>query len=202
MELAILPQEVMGIVGSHQPQIVFFCQRDDARHGLLLLRQAVILNLDEIIFLAKDIQIFLQGLFCPEHIPPDNPGRHLSGNTGTKADEPLAVFPQQLLVHSGLVVHALSIGTRHQLHQILIAFVVFCQKNQMIVSGAIHLVLLMAVPGSHINLAANNRVNALSLADLVELHDAKHIAMIRYSNMLHAQLLHPGHKRLDSIGTI
>ena len=199
VKFAVLTLQVMGVIGSHQPQLILFRQLQKPCHGLFFLRHAMILQLDKKILPAKNLQIFLQHLFRPEHIPPDNPCRHLPGNAGTEADKPLAVFSQQLLIHSWLVIHALGIGPGHQLYQISISLVIFRQQNQVVVPCAIHLVLLMAVPGCHIHLAANDRVNPLPLAGLIKLHDAEHIAMVRNGYMLHAQLLHTGNQRLDAV---
>ena len=79
----------------------------------------------------------------------------LPGQAGRKADKAPAVPLQSLVVHSGLVIKALHKAGGHNLHQVLIPFVVLCQQNQVIVFILSHTDFTVK-PGSrtHINLTA------------------------------------------------
>ena len=119
----------MQIVGGHQSQIELLSQLLQGRSDLVLLGQIVVLNLQKIVVLAKNINIFLNAAPRPLHIILENQHGQLPGYTGAKANQALTMSPQSILIDAGLVVKALYLTYAHQLHQIMVAGVVFCQQN-------------------------------------------------------------------------
>ena len=56
-----------------------------------------------------------------------------AGHAGAAADEPFVVLFQQGVVDSRLVVEAFDVPERHQLHEVVIADIVLCQEDEMVV---------------------------------------------------------------------
>ena len=189
----------MGIICSHQTDIVLLGKLNKSLVGLNLLLHAVVLNFNKEIIPAKNLQIILQGLFRPVHIATENPGRNFPRNAGAEANNAIMILTQQFFVYTGLVIHALNIGLGNQLHQILVASFIFSQQNKVIVLCTIHLKILPTIPGSHINLAANNGIYALRLGSLIKINNTEHIAMVSNGQVLHSQLLGPLHQWLYSV---
>ena len=192
----------MAIVGRNQTDAVFIRQFDKTFIGNTFFRQAMILNFQEVIVLAEDVNILLHQTVSFIFVVLNQCPRHITGNTSRQTDNPLMVLPQKLLVHTRLVIHAFNIGQRHQLYQILIAGLIFSQQNQMVILGSIDFLTFLAGAGSKINLAANNGLNALLLAFFIKINRAIHDAMVGNGQMFHAQFFGAGHQLLDAGGTI
>ena len=120
----------MQIVGGHQSQIELLGQLLQGPSNLVLLGQIVVLNLQKIVVLAKNINIFLNAAPRPLHIILENQHGQLPGYAGAKANQALTMSPQSILVNAGLVIKAFYLANAHQLHQIMVASVIFCQQNQ------------------------------------------------------------------------
>ena len=74
-----------------------------------------------------------------------------------KADQALAVFPQQCLVDAGLVIETFEIALGDKLHEILIAAFVLAQDDQMIRSAARGIAILV-IGFRDVHLAADDRL--------------------------------------------
>ena len=133
MELTVLTAYIVAIVGSNKANAVLLCQFNQALIGCSFFRQAVILDFEKVILLAENIYVFLYKPVSLFLIVLNQSLWHITSNTGRQADNSLMVLAQNLLVYPGLIVHALDIGQRYQLYQILIAGLIFCQQNQMII---------------------------------------------------------------------
>ena len=138
----------------------------------------MILNFQEVIVLAEDVNILLYQPVSLILVVLNQCPRHITGNTGRQADNSLMVLPQKFLVHTRLIVHALDIGQRHQLYQILIAGLIFSQQNQMVILGSIDFLTFLAGAGSKVHLTANNGLNALLLAFFIKINRAIHDAVV------------------------
>ena len=108
---------------------------------------------------------------------------------------------QQLLIHTRLGVEALDKGGRNQLGKVFIACLVLAQQDQMIV--AIDLVhLIKAGAGGHIDLTADDWLDARLFGRLVKLHTAVHHTVVGAGNGSLAALLHPIHQLVNAAGTV
>ena len=62
--------------------------------------------------------------------------------------------------------------------------------------------LVKAGIGGHIDLAAQDGLDALRPGLLIEIYHAEHGAVVRNGRRRHAQLLHPGHVLLNLVGAV
>ncbi len=91
----------------------------------------------------------------------------------------------------------------HDLHQVLIAFIIFRQQHQVIIS-VLATGYFPVKPGirRHINLAAQDRIDPLLPAGAVKINDTVHHAVVRDSRRIHPQLFHPFYIFFYLIGTV
>ena len=168
----------MAVVRCRQRQTAVPCQIDQHREHGFLLRQTVILYFDIEIALAEDFPVPERRLPCRLVVPLGKLLRNLPAQAGGQCNQPSVIAAQQLLVHARLVVKALGKGERHHFAQIPVALVALAQKNQVI--GIPVRADRLFEPGRmrHINLAPDDRLDALLFARLPERHRAVHHAVI------------------------
>ena len=147
VEFTVLAAYIMAVVGGHKAQAVLFRQFDKSCISCAFLWQTVILNFQKVIVLAEDIDVFLYQPFGFILVVLDKGLRHIARDTGGQADNALVILAQQLHIHPGLVVHALDIGQRHELDEVLIARLIFCQQNQMVVADAVDILPFLTGSG-------------------------------------------------------
>ncbi len=185
----------MHVVGTHHRDARLAADLEDALVDQLLLAQAVILHLQEVVIFPHEVAEGQRQLFGLFHLSlQDEPG-HIAGQTGRQRDKPLVLLPQQLHVDAGAVVIPLDEARGAQLDQVLVALLVLTQQHQVRVlarGGG----LVKAAAGGDVHLAADDRMDALAQALLVKIHHAVHHAVIRDGQRLHAQFLCSGDQRL------
>ena len=157
-----------------------------------LIRQPVILQLEEIVILPEDIPVLKRSLLClliqSFHDIPLN----FTCKTCAEGNDPSVILAQQLLVHPGPVIISFHKSFGDDLHQIGISFIVLRKKDEMIVSviPACHLSVKPGI-GRHIDLTAEDRVDPLLLRFPVEINDAVHHSVICDRGAVHPQLFDP-----------
>ena len=162
----------------------------------------MVLELQIVVVRAEDGP-HLQGVgFGPFVVSGQDAGGDLAGQTGRQGDEALVVFFQKLHVHSGFAVKALGEGPAHQGAQVSVALVVLAQEDQ--VPGAVvQLVdLVEAGPGGHVDLTADDGLDAGGLGGLVEIHRPVHDPVVGDRNGGLAQFLGTLNKPLDPAGAV
>ena len=187
----VLAVGVVAVVGGEQRRPDPAGDLDQGRVGLVLLGQAVILELDEEVALPEDVlEPGGQGLGLDavvgqqrlEHDPSEAPGG---------GDESGGVLLEELPVEPGLVVVALEVGGGRQLEQVLVALGGLGQQGEVVVellptghvaTGVVDLALAhrALVPrfGRHVGLGADDRVDPRLLAGGIEVEDSVHVAVI------------------------
>ena len=90
----------------------------------------MILQFQEEIVFSEAIHIFLCNFLRFIIKATDNVTGNLSCETCRQTDQPLMIPFQCLEIHAGPVVIALRETDGHDLHQIAVAFIILCQKNQ------------------------------------------------------------------------
>ena len=110
---------------------------------------------------------------------------------------------QGLKVHTGSVIIPLRETNGNNFHQVLIAGIVLCQKNQMVIP-VLSVTLFSVEPGIRCNiyLTANDRINLRLLTGLIKLYHTVHDTMVCDGSTVHTKLLHPGHVFTYFIGPI
>ena len=191
--LFILSKGIVDIVGSHQldPSLPAQTQKSLVYH--LLLRQAVVLQLQKEIVFSEYLLIpsgRTHGLLI------HSAGQiflNLSRQAGTESDDSLVAGFKNLVIHSWLIVKSLHKSFGNDLHEVFVALIIFRQQHQMVVA----ILSSRAFPvktgaGSHIDLAAQNRLDPRFPGCPVKINNAVHNAVIRNGQAVHSQFLCPG----------
>ena len=194
MGLLVLRIGVMHVIGGRQldPQLLGHLQQTLVHK--LLLRNTVVLQLQEIIALPENVLI-LQRLFLRVFVqPPNQVSLHLPGKAGAQCNDPLMVLPQKLLVHTGLIIISVHKPFGHDLHQIGIAGVILRQKDQMIIT-VVPARDLPVEPGTrrHIDLASKDGIDPCFFCFPVKVDHPVHDSVVRDRRAVHAQFLYPCH---------
>ena len=187
----VLPGEVVGVVGGHQGDPRLLVEAGQTAEDRRVLWEAVVLDLQVVAVLPEE-RPHLQGLpLGPLVVPrPQHPGDR-PGQAGGQGDEALMVLPQQVFVHPGLDVEALGEALGDHVAEVAVALLVPAQEDQ--VAGlCVQLVRLVeAGPGGHIDLAADDGLDALRLTGLVEVHRPVHDPVVGDGHGVLSQLLDP-----------
>ena len=202
MKFTVLTMDIVKVIGGNQSQIILLGQLQEPRISKLLFPKSMVLNLQEKIILAENIYVFPDqgiGLF---HIPCDDSPGNFPCHAGTEADKPFVIFSKQFLVNPRLVIQALTMGQRNQLHQIAITLLVFRQKNQMVVFDTIYLFTILTCTWCQIYLTTYNRLYALLFGFFVEVNYTVHHPMVRDGYGIHAQFLGCTDKVANTAGSI
>ena len=198
----VLSGEVVGVVGGHQGNPRLSVEAENPGVHRLLLVDAVVLNLQVVAVLPKDVP-HLQGvgqrpLVVPRHEPPGN----FPAQAGRQGDEALTVGPQQLHIHPRSAVKALHIGHGHQIAEVAVPRLIFTQQHQ-VAGGAVQLSgVVEPGPGCHIHLTADDGLDARPQAGPVKVHSAEHHSVVGDGHSLLPQLLDPLHQLLDAAGPV
>ena len=203
MGFGILRIGIMNVIGGYKPDTGLPGHFYQLLVHKGLIRQSVILKLKKIIVLPENLPVLQCRLFRFIIQALDDISLYLSGQAGAQSDDPGMIFTQQLLVHTGPVIIPVHKSPGHDLRQIGIAFIVLGQKHEMIVPvfPACHLTVKPGVRG-HIDLTAQDRIDALPPCLSVKIDHAVHDAVIRDRRAVHSQLFHPGHIFFYFIGPV
>ena len=202
MKLAVICMDVVNIIRCDETNAMFYCKIAERTVDRLFLGQSMILNLEKEIFLSENLHIFTNQCICLRIIPPQNCLRDLPCHTGRERNNSLVVFPQELLVHTRLIIISLGIREGYKLNQIAIACFVFGKKNQMIVACAVNLRTFLPHAGCQIDLTANDGMNALCLCLFIKSDCTIHDTMIGHGNSVHTKFFRTPYKFLDPTRTV
>ena len=187
-------EDVVGF-GVFGVRIVAVVRADDRNPGLRVNSkkprnhgpvhgQAVVLQLQEIIIASKETVVLFGQFLRPFVVSLLKLPLHLAGQAGGQADQALVVLLQGLEIHPGLPVKALCKAGGHNFHQVPVAGIVLGQENQVVVSLVVDPLPIEAAARGDINLAADDRVDALFLRFLIEFDAAVHDPVVRDSGRI------------------
>ena len=203
MGFRVLCKGIVAVISGDQGNTQLPAHAQQFRIDGLLVRIAMVLQLQEKIAFAKDLQIALCRFAGPLRILPQDLTRDLARQTGGGGDDALVELTQQVQVHTGLVIEALCERPADDLHQVGVAGIVFRQQDQMIIPVVPMARLpVMARAGGDIDLASDDRIDALFFCRLIKIDHAVHDAVIGYCSRRHSELLHPSDVLRDFIGTV
>ncbi|KAF5032540.1 hypothetical protein DSECCO2_616180 [anaerobic digester metagenome] len=190
---------VMDVVGGHQGNIQFPGKGYDLGQHPLIFGIAVILDFQVIVAFTENIKVFQSDSFGFFFILRQKGLGNLTGQTSGKGDHALMVFPHQFSVDTGFIVHPFRGGERDQLAEVLVADIVFRQKNEMVALFIKGGVFVRTAAGSHIGLAADDRLDPHFFTCFIEIHRTVHHAVVRNGAGVHAAFLglrhHAGNPR-------
>ena len=110
----------MDVVGRDYFEIKLFREFEQPGNDLLLLRDAVVLNFDEIVFTSEDIDEFSTGgsSFFPAIMP--EVLRNQRSETAREADQPIGILGERLHIGARFIVKPLQMRVGHQFEEILV----------------------------------------------------------------------------------
>src|SRR4030095_10319837 len=183
--------EIVRVVGADD-------RRPDGRgdaerlgHDPRLLVDPVSLDLHEVVVFAEDLLVPAGGVAGPERVAGAQESRDLGVEAPGQDEKPVGVLGQELAIDAGLVVEALQVRLRHELDEILVARAVPHEDGQ-VVGALVTAVLgapLLAAPRRHVELAAEDRLDAGLLGSEVEVDRAEEVAVIGERDGGEAKLL-------------
>ena len=199
MSLGVLLTEVVGVVGADHGDAGLLMNFQDGLVHQLLVPDAVVLQFQiEPVRPEQRCHFQSVGLGVVVLSVPQAAG-NLTRQTGGQGDQALGVLPQQLLVNAGLYVKALRPRQGHHVGEVAVALLIFAQQHQM-AALAVEFVDLIE-PGAalrgHIDLAADDGLDALRLAGPVKVDDAVHNTVVRDGACSLAHGLHHPRQLLD-----
>ncbi len=132
-------------------------------------------------------------------VPFHQPLSHFALQTSGKPDQTLRVFRQKFLAHPRLVVEAVQRGFRRDFHQVAVAFFIFGQHQQVVISVAVgrsarnDVVVFLA----DVELASHDRFHPDLVRGIYKMHRAKNIPVIGHGHRGHAKFMNPVNEFLD-----
>ena len=109
MKFAVISMDIVYIICSNKPDIVFFCKLTQNTVDCLFLGQSVILNLEKKIILPKDLHILCDQSLCPLAVPAQDCLWNLPCHTGGEGDESIMVLTKKFFVNTRLIIISLDI---------------------------------------------------------------------------------------------
>ncbi len=186
----LAPVQVMGVPRGHRHGPGARAERSQRLEDALLLRQAVVHELDEEAVPARELHVEASSLVRRALVPREQVLRHLPVEAGRAYRESPAVSGEDFPVDPGAVVEALQIPDGGEPAEIAVAFGVLRQECQMEVRGAAGNGIPVIEPGrGQVGFHADDGLDALGRQLVIELDGAEEAAMIRDGGRGHA-LLH------------
>ncbi len=183
----VLTTEKMHVVGSYDLDIHLFGQFKHllADQFLAVIRiKAQILDLRlmehhlQIIILSEYLFMPIYGLPRGINIPGSDVLCDLPRKTSRRTDKILVIFLYDLVTYPRLIIKPLHVSGGHYLHKVLIAFVVFRQKDEMVIP---RLSLLMVEMTCHVDLAAYDRLDDIRPVRILVRLVVRHLEKFRHT---------------------
>ena len=184
---------IVAVVRRHQRNLQFLAHPHQALVDRPLRRDAVILQFQKEIVRSKDIAVFLRRLarfliHASRQIP-----RDLARQTRAECNNAFMVGSQHLVIHTRFIIKSLDKTLGDDLHQILIAGIIFRQQNHMIIAIlAASRLPVKTRSGRHIDLTADDRLDPIFSGCPVKIDHAVHDAVVGNRQTVHPQFLRPG----------
>ena len=172
--------DVMNVVGSDQLQPEFLRQSKQMAIDLGLLGNRVVLKFQiKILRAERLLEPVHRGARLVQLVLLNQLG-DFAGQTARQGDQTVFVLRQDFLVDARLVVMALEVGRGDEFDEILIAGLVLGQQHQMVINilSAAAGFFVEATAGGDIDLAADDRFDALVAGGLIEIDRAVEDAVI------------------------
>ena len=189
--LVVLAVGVVGVVGGEQGGVQLTGDVEQLWVGVALGRQAVVLQLDEEVVAPEDVLQPRRLLECARAVTAEQRLENVAAEAPGGRDEPVVVLGEELPIQPGLVVVPLEERLARELDQVAVADLVLGQQGQVVVEllaplrvtarvvdAAAARRALAAVVVGHVGLGADDRLDPLPPALLVELERPVHVAVI------------------------
>ena len=194
MRVHILPVCIVTVICADQRKAFLVVHPDQLAVDMLLLRDPVILQLEEKVVLPENLPVLKGSFFCPLIIPAHDCFRNLTCKAGRQADNALVIYPKQLFIDARLVIKPVDKTAGDDFHEVLIPFIVLGQKDQVIVSilscGTFP---VKAAFRGDVDLTAENRFDSLLHGLPIEIDTPVHDAVVRNCAGCHPELFDLGY---------
>ena len=167
--------DVVNVVRGDDLETELFAEFEQPGDDFLLFGDAVILDFDEIVFFAEDLDKFAAGLARIDLAVVEEVLGNEGSQTPCKSDQSLRIFGQSLHIRARFVVKSAQMGVGDEFEEILVAGKIFGEEAEMVIAFAIlgAAFLLQARPGGHVELTADQRFDAIGLGGVEELNGAE-----------------------------
>ena len=196
--------DVMHIVGGYQIKTQILGPRNELPIHLHLLRYAVIVQLEIIVFRAERLLEPVDLILRLVKLLGYDQTRNFASETAAQANQSFLVRLKDLLIDSRLVIIPLSLRERDQSHEVLIAYFIFRKEHEMIIG--------ILTPGtgfafgamarSHIDFTADDRLDVLGTGRPVKIDRAKHHPVVGDGDGLKIHLAGLVHQPVHTTSTI
>ena len=132
MRLVIALLQVMHVVGADERQVEIARERQQPLVDDLLLLDALVLHLEEEVVRAENIAQPPGRIECGTRLFDLQRAGNFPFQAAAEADQPFRMSGEQFLVDARPIVEAFRVAGRHELDQILVAFVGFGEQDQVI----------------------------------------------------------------------
>ena len=183
-----LPQ-VVHVVGADERQTEIPGDGRQAPVDHLLVVDALVLHLQEEVVRAEDVPERRRGFARSRRLVAAEVGGHLPFQATAESDDAVGVGGQQLLVDARLVVEALGIAGRYELDQVVVAREVRCEQHEMVGRLARDAAVVPPVAVGDVDLAADDRLDALPARLVVERDGGEEIAVLGHRHRRHVEPL-------------
>ena len=186
MRLRVLLPGVVQVVRRNDRHAELSRDPDLLADDPALIRQAVVLDLDEVLAGAEDVARLAGGREGAIVLAVHEQHTDLRRETSGKADQAVGVFGEQLLVHPRPVVEAFEVREGDQSEEVAVALLVLGEQREVVV-------LLLALPrraiepgaGRHVRLDPYDRFHSRLPRRLVEPERAEHGPVVRDRDRRH-----------------
>ena len=195
---------VMHVVRRDELEAELPGPRDELAVDLGLFGQAVMLQLQVEVLRAERLLEPVNGLARAGELVLLDPIGNLARKAAGEGDQAVLVRRQQLLVNARLVIIALQVRLGGELDQVLVAGFVPGQQDEVMirVPAAVDAFLLKPAAGGHINLAADDRLDAAPAGGLVEVNRAVERAVVGDRQGRKLERMRPLHEPVQPAGSI
>ena len=195
-----LPQ-VVDVVGRDERQPEVAGERDDAAIDDFLFLDALVLHLEEEVVLAQDVAQPARGFERRPRLLDLEGARHLAFQAAAEPDQACRMPCQQVLVDARAVVEPFRVTSRHQLDQVLVAFVRLGEQHEMIRLGLRPALVEPAALGD-VDLAAQDGLQPALPRVIVKDDRGEHVAVLGHGQRRHLQLHRFVEQFVDPAGAV
>ena len=196
VRLRLVLAEIVHVVRRHERQRQLLRERHQLAVQRRLLRQPVVLQLQEEIPRPHDVRILGGQGFGFRVAPLHERLRHLPLQARRERDDSLVVLREQRTVDARLVVLPVKMRRAHQPHQVEPPRLVLREQHQVVVPHLpVHPYPRRVPVRRDVHLAAHDGLDPVLLRPLVEMHRPVQIPVVRQRDRLLPHVQHPLHER-------
>jgi len=177
VRLVIALFQVVHVVGDDEREIQILCEREQPSVDDLLFLDALVLHFEKKVVLTENVAKPARSLERWTRLLHLQRACDLPFEAAAQPDQSFRVLRQQLLVDPRSVVKPLGVTGRHELDQILVAFVGFGEQDQ-VIRVRLRARLLESASLGDVDLAPEDRLQPAVTRVVVEHDRREHVAVL------------------------